>query len=123
MKYCVKCGNQLYDEAVICPKCGCYANGAEVQKKNSGNGNGAIGLVFSLIGFIVGVLELVFSALENGVFIYMLIIGVAFGILGLIFGCKTSSKRKGLKVLSILFSTVCLLSSAISLMVFALLVM
>lgn len=25
MKYCSKCGNQLYDEAVICPKCGCMA--------------------------------------------------------------------------------------------------
>ena len=23
MKYCVKCGNELHDEAVICPKCGC----------------------------------------------------------------------------------------------------
>ena len=23
MKFCVKCGNQLFDEAVMCPKCGC----------------------------------------------------------------------------------------------------
>lgn len=23
MKYCTKCGNELLDEAVICPKCGC----------------------------------------------------------------------------------------------------
>ena len=23
MKYCTHCGNQLVDEAVICPKCGC----------------------------------------------------------------------------------------------------
>ena len=23
MKYCTKCGNELMDEAVICPKCGC----------------------------------------------------------------------------------------------------
>lgn len=23
MKYCSKCGNELHDEAVICPKCGC----------------------------------------------------------------------------------------------------
>ena len=23
MKYCSKCGNELFDEAVICPKCGC----------------------------------------------------------------------------------------------------
>ena len=25
MKYCEKCGNQLMDEAVLCPKCGCPA--------------------------------------------------------------------------------------------------
>ena len=24
MKYCTKCGNELHDEAAICPKCGCY---------------------------------------------------------------------------------------------------
>lgn len=23
MKYCTKCGAELFDEAVICPKCGC----------------------------------------------------------------------------------------------------
>ena len=25
MKYCQKCGTELFDEAVICPHCGCYA--------------------------------------------------------------------------------------------------
>ena len=28
MKYCSKCGNQLFDEAVICPACGCPAGDA-----------------------------------------------------------------------------------------------
>ena len=23
MKFCSKCGNELFDEAVLCPKCGC----------------------------------------------------------------------------------------------------
>ena len=27
MKYCTKCGNELFDEAVICPKCGCPVQG------------------------------------------------------------------------------------------------
>lgn len=26
MKFCAKCGNQLFDEAVVCPKCGCAAD-------------------------------------------------------------------------------------------------
>lgn len=28
MKYCSKCGNELLDEAVICPKCGCPVEGS-----------------------------------------------------------------------------------------------
>ena len=24
MKYCSKCGKELFDEAVICPQCGCH---------------------------------------------------------------------------------------------------
>ena len=27
MKYCVHCGNEILDEAVICPKCGCAVEG------------------------------------------------------------------------------------------------
>ena len=31
MKYCSKCGNELLDEAVICPKCGCPVPNAEMN--------------------------------------------------------------------------------------------
>ncbi len=27
MKYCAKCGNELLDDAVVCPKCGCAVEG------------------------------------------------------------------------------------------------
>ncbi len=43
MKYCTKCGNELMDEAVICPKCGCMVEGANItgvpnqQNENDGN--------------------------------------------------------------------------------------
>ena len=33
MKFCSKCGNELMDEAVICPKCGCMVNGELTPKK------------------------------------------------------------------------------------------
>lgn len=33
MKYCVHCGNELYDEAVICPKCGCKAPNLKKEAK------------------------------------------------------------------------------------------
>lgn len=39
MKYCTKCGNELYDEAVICPKCGCVV---DQQKYSDVNNNAPI---------------------------------------------------------------------------------
>jgi len=32
MKYCTHCGNELLDEAAICPKCGCAVDGYNLQK-------------------------------------------------------------------------------------------
>ncbi len=32
MKYCTKCGNELVDEAVVCPKCGCAAETKAIKK-------------------------------------------------------------------------------------------
>ena len=33
MKYCEKCGNELLDEAVMCPKCGCSAGKSQTEKQ------------------------------------------------------------------------------------------
>lgn len=33
MKYCEKCGNQLLDEAVMCPKCGCAVGKSSSEKQ------------------------------------------------------------------------------------------
>lgn len=32
MKFCSKCGKEIFDEAVVCPNCGCAT--AEAPKKN-----------------------------------------------------------------------------------------
>ena len=34
MKYCTKCGNELVDEAVICPKCGCAVEQIDPSANN-----------------------------------------------------------------------------------------
>ena len=31
MKYCSKCGKELFDEAIVCPGCGCPVEGASVE--------------------------------------------------------------------------------------------
>lgn len=35
MKFCTKCGNELMDEAVICPKCGCATGYQGIQSTPS----------------------------------------------------------------------------------------
>ena len=41
MKFCTKCGNELFDEAVICPKCGCAAGNVNQGKVKAKSQNGA----------------------------------------------------------------------------------
>lgn len=64
MKYCEKCGNQLFDEAVMCPKCGCAAGKApSVQKQDEQGKTQAVGAICILaaIALIVIVVLLAIS--------------------------------------------------------------
>lgn len=64
MKFCSHCGNELLDEAVVCPKCGCSVdNTYNIKKENNDintelNNLATIELVLtiflSLIGYIIG---------------------------------------------------------------------
>ena len=60
MKYCSKCGNELFDEAVICPKCGCPAENVNPVAKSSAKGNVASASFLNLIAFIINILVLIF---------------------------------------------------------------
>lgn len=65
MKYCSKCGNELLDEAVICPKCGCPAGapeGAPVISSASINRNAKVksASTLNLIAFVLNAIMLVF---------------------------------------------------------------
>lgn len=54
MKYCTKCGKELFDEAVICPGCGCSCENqvasAEEDKKS---------FAWAFLGFLVPVAGLI----------------------------------------------------------------
>ncbi len=53
MKYCTKCGNELFDEAVICPKCGCPVENAKLpQTIDRSSGSKTATKVFLIIGCI-----------------------------------------------------------------------
>lgn len=67
MKYCTKCGKQLFDEAVLCPGCGCpvasnisaapSVNTTALLKKLSSrlNTNGIIWLVIGILQILAGI--------------------------------------------------------------------
>lgn len=55
MKFCSHCGNQLSDEAVICPSCGCSAEAPTAKKRDNNSDIFAVlGFVFSFISSVVG---------------------------------------------------------------------
>lgn len=58
--YCRKCGEEIDDKAVICPKCGCYTD-KEEKKVDSENGESKTGMgvimaiFLGLIGLLIGI--------------------------------------------------------------------
>lgn len=54
MKYCNKCGNELLDEAVICPKCGCASGNSLADEKQKENAkNRTISVIVALVGIAI----------------------------------------------------------------------
>lgn len=74
MKYCSKCGNELMDEAVFCPKCGCAVNGAAInvdlqQEQSTPHEStmSTLAKVFMIISVVISGFELIFSAFMGSV--------------------------------------------------------
>ena len=66
MKYCTKCGNELIDEAVVCTKCGCYAQSVSSAKNISGEpqkDEADIGLI--VLSALIPLIGLVLWAIKN----------------------------------------------------------
>ena len=52
--YCNKCGEQINDEAIICPKCGCSTGKTVKQSRDSSSiGYTLLGFFIPLIGLIL----------------------------------------------------------------------
>lgn len=63
MKYCTHCGKELFDEAVICPGCGCPCDGSQSGERKSElvaklsekvKTNGIIWLVIGIVQIVAG---------------------------------------------------------------------
>lgn len=62
MKYCEKCGNQLLDEAVMCPKCGCAAGKSQAaQQQDAQAKNQAKGAILILAGIAIIIITILLA--------------------------------------------------------------
>ena len=57
MKYCSKCGKEIFEEAVICPNCGCAVEPTVNKQQNEAEDKVSVGLcilsvLIPLFGFI-----------------------------------------------------------------------
>ena len=61
MKFCSHCGNQLMDEAVVCPRCGCAATPTRgvvpMEPDVPSTGLNVLAFFFPLIGLILYLTE------------------------------------------------------------------
>ena len=61
MKYCTHCGAELRDEAVLCPKCGCWVNGAVTptlrQPTRKLNISALVGFILSMVSVVLVVID------------------------------------------------------------------
>ena len=89
MKFCSKCGAELMDEAVMCPKCGCsseYVKSSGVKSPaNRTNG-------FAIAGFVCA--------------FFIPLLGWVFGGIGISKANKLGGKGKGLSIASLVVATV-----------------
>lgn len=103
MKYCVKCGKELCDEAVVCIQCGCSAKSSATKSENDAPNSG-----FAVLGFLIPIVGLILylvfqdssplkakSAGKGALigFITSVVIGIIFGI---IYGILVGSMLGGL---------------------------
>lgn len=101
MKYCSKCGNELLDEAVICPKCGCQVDNIK-KSENENKSTETNGL--AIAGFVCS--------------FFVPLLGLIFGIIGLNKSKTLNNNGKGLSIAAICISAVWMLFSFIYFIVF-----
>ncbi len=68
--FCSKCGKEIFDEAVICPYCGCATNNenilnAETEKLQNNDKSKKLGVAFIISGAINTVISFAFACLPN----------------------------------------------------------
>ncbi len=85
--YCSKCGRELFDEAVICPYCGCptqnYNNNTVTFEDKSNIWLCLLSVLFPIVGIILGVVFMSKGMKQSGKTYILCGVGAwAFALLG-----------------------------------------
>ena len=124
MKYCVKCGNQLMDEAVICTKCGCAVQQisatAPAEKTKLISVSSDENSVCSWIPLVFGILALVDAVLFLLDFWYFDVVGTsACPLLGIITSIKYfKGENRIYSILGLIFSCVSIVINIMAILYF-----
>lgn len=66
MKYCSKCGKELFDEAVICPGCGCPVESIHAVAKDTQKKKMLVALVLNIFAVVISFCSgLIYSSLTE----------------------------------------------------------
>ena len=69
--YCVKCGKQIHDQAVVCPHCGCATGNPfpnQQQQPTAGNPFDAPSVGYAILGFFIPIVGLILYLVWNAEF-------------------------------------------------------
>ena len=53
MKFCSKCGKEIFEEAVVCPNCGCAVEGAKAVNDAPNAGFAVLSFFIPIVGLIL----------------------------------------------------------------------
>lgn len=85
--FCSKCGKEIMDDAVICPKCGCETAVKKIDEKEVDEPKTGIGillaLVLGLIGLVIGLCLYKENTIARKTFLKAW--GITYGVLVLIY--------------------------------------
>lgn len=65
MKYCTKCGKELFDEAVICPQCGCATNPTPTAAKPTTPANDEISIGLCILAALIPLFGFIYWPLKH----------------------------------------------------------
>ncbi len=115
--FCRKCGQEINDDAIICPKCGCATGNQMTQqsvvvKSSTSSEQGRKISVSSLLGFILSLVSLLIALCGT-----VAITGMIFSIVGVCSCNKNNLRLKGLGIAGIVISAISLFYTLIVLIV------